>query len=147
VEVRARRPDSSPEKAGHRRGFIAIEVLPGSVSVWLLVKEPTDTFGKSSPHLREHWSLSELEPEIGGGPNDRSLLVAGTRYEAARPPDSPEQPVTRRCSGEQRIAVGCVAKLEPKRKHMRAGKGTREARSRRAIARIGRSSDRPNPRR
>lgn len=82
-----------------------------------------------------------MGPEIGGGPNDRSLFVAGMRYAAAWPPDSLEQSVTRRCSGEQRTAVGCVTKLEPKRRHMRVSKGTREARSSRAIARIGRSTD------
>lgn len=46
------RRNSYPDNAGHWRCSIALVVLLGKVSAWLLVKEPTNTFGKSKPHSR-----------------------------------------------------------------------------------------------
>ncbi len=44
------RLDSSPDKGGHRRGFIVVEVLQGKVSVWLR-EESTNTFGQKGPPI------------------------------------------------------------------------------------------------
>jgi len=49
VDVRARRPDSSPDNVGHRRGFIAVVVLLGSVSVWLLIRNQLTPSGNPAP--------------------------------------------------------------------------------------------------
>ena len=58
------RRKSYPDKVGHWRCSVALEVLPGRVSAWLR-KEPTSTFGKSNTA-----SLSISEP-LGDGRRDR----------------------------------------------------------------------------
>jgi len=99
--VRIRRPDSSPDNVGHRRGFIAEAVLPGSVSARLR-KELTSTFGKGEPPF-----LSILEPPGRRNPG-QGMARTAARYASQQAacvtcgsPDASERPVIRRCAGKR----------------------------------------------
>ena len=67
------RLESSPDNAGHWQCSVALVVPLGRASARLR-KEPTSTFGKSSPHPRQYQSRPEIETGIGDVLNDRERL-------------------------------------------------------------------------
>ena len=75
------RLDSSPDNAGHWQSSEALEVPLGRASARLR-KEPTSTFGKSSPHPRQYQSRPEIETGIGDVLNGRKHLdfACGPRH-------------------------------------------------------------------
>ena len=68
------RLESSPDNAGHWQSSVALGVLLGRAPARPR-KEPTNTFGKSSPHPRKQRSRPEIEPGIRDVLNDCERLV------------------------------------------------------------------------
>ena len=65
------RLDSSPDNAGHWQRSVALEVLLGR-DFARLRKEPTNTFGKPTPHPRQYQSRPGGNgPGLGDVLNDR----------------------------------------------------------------------------
>jgi hypothetical protein len=68
------RLESSPDNAGHWQSSVALAVLLGRAFARLR-KEPTSTFGKSSPHPRKQRSRPEIETGIRDVLNDCERLI------------------------------------------------------------------------
>lgn len=138
--MRTRRQNSSPDNVGHRRGFIAVAVLPGRASARLLQRNRPMPSGK--------WALTPANTEAARDypirdrewPKRTSVIVVG-----ARPGESLRRFRGRR-SGQVSVgAWGSSGELlgsersESNRKRSSASKGTREAQPSMAVARIGRA--------
>jgi len=123
--------NSYPENAGHGRRFVALEVLLGKVSARLR-KEPTNTFGKLTPHSRQYQS------RLGFGPRDRECLE---RPQAFRPCKrftalgAQIRGITKYPAMFRGAADRCwvAQESESNRKRWSVSKGTREARLSRAV--------------
>ncbi len=73
------RLESSPDNAGHWQSSEALGALLGRAFARLR-KEPTSTFGKSSPCPRQYQSRPEIETGIGDVLNDRKRLDYARGY-------------------------------------------------------------------
>ena len=133
------RQESYPDNVGHWQCSVALEVLLTRVSARLR-KEPTNTFGKSEPHSRQHQSRPEWTPGIGSVLNDRKLCFPASRSTAPAP-DSWATKYPMMFRGSSRPLLG-MKKSESKRMRSSANKGTREARLSMAVTSLGRSADR-----
>jgi hypothetical protein len=135
------RQDSSPDNAGHWRRSVALEVPLGKVSARLR-KEPTNTFGKIAttfPLISE--SPGSWDPGIWECPGRPEALHPCQRS-TALVPDSRANQVSRDVQGSSSPLLGITQEPESKRRRLSASKGTREARLSKAVATLGRSSDR-----
>ena len=136
---RADRRNSSPHNVGHRRGFIAVVVLPGRASARLLPRNRPMPSGKWVPIPVNTGAAREYPVRDKGWPKRTSVIIVG-----ARPGES-----LRRFpgwwSGQLSAGVwGSSGKLtgtersESNRKRMSVSKGTRETQPSKAVARISR---------
>ena len=133
------RQDSSPDNVGHWRSSEALGVLLGKVSARLR-KEPANTFGKFQPLPRQHQSRPEMEPGIGEVLNGREHYHLA-RDPRPRRPDSQASQFPCDVEGSSRPLLG-MQEPESKRKRLSVNMETREARLSRAVAQLGRFTDR-----
>jgi hypothetical protein len=137
------RQESFPDDVGHWRCSLALGVLLDTVSAWLLVKELTNTFGKTRPHLCQYESRPGVVTRDRGCPKRPRTFVNGERYKAiviARFTRAANYLVMFRGTAGRRWVRN--ARLEPKRKRLGVNKGTRETRLSMVVTPLARSADR-----
>jgi len=129
--------NSSPNNVGHRRGFIAVGVLLGRVSVSLR-KESTSTLGKTEPHSRKYGSRLGVASRNKGMPKRVRLLlvIANFRKSLSR---SDKSQLLARCLGEPADCRIGMTRSRTNRKRLSADRGTWEARSSKEVRRDSRS--------
>ncbi len=120
------RQDSYPDNVGHWRSSVALAVLLTRASARLR-KEPTNTFGKSTPRSCQYQSRPEMDTGIGSVPNGCESCFL-TSQSTAHKPDSRASQLSRDVWGSSRPLLGIKQESESKRKRLSANKGTREAR-------------------
>lgn len=136
---RAGRRNSSPDNVGHRPGFPADAVLPGRASARLLKRNRPMPSGKRVPIPANTEAARTYRTRDRGWPKRTSVIVVD-----ARPGESLRRLRGRRNGQVSAGAWGSSGELlgsersESTRKRQSASKGTREAQSSMAVARIGR---------
>ena len=135
------RQDSYPDNVGHWRSSVALAVLLTRVSARLR-KEPTNTFGKSTPRSCQYQSRPEMDTGIGSVPNGCESCFL-TSQSTAHKPDSRASQLSRDVWGSSRPLLGIKQESESKRKRLSANKGTREARLSMVVTQLGQMSDWP----
>jgi hypothetical protein len=135
------RLENSPDNVGHGQSSVALAVLLGKVSARLR-KEPTSTFGKPTPHPRQHQSRPGIGSRAKGCPGRLQVLRIHLQSTASMP-DSWVSQLPHDVQGSSRPLTGTPKELESKWKRSSANKGTREARLSMVVTKRGRSSDRP----
>ena len=138
--MRTRWRNSSPDNVGHRRGFIAVAVLPGKASARLLKRNRPVPSGKWTPIPANTEAVRERTPaRTREWPKRTNVIVVGER-----PSESLRRIRGRRSGqlsvgvwGNSRLLMG-IERSESNRKRLSASKGTREAQPSMAVAWIGR---------
>ena len=137
------RQDSYPDNVGHWRCSIALAVLLGRVSAWLLKRNqltPSVNRSHIPANIRAAWGS---DPGLGNVPNDRKQSASADDPAQRKLPEMRVNQLSRDVWGSSSPLLGVTVELEPVRRRLSVNKGTREARLSRVVAQLGWSMDQP----
>ena len=122
------RQDSYPDNAGHGRCSMALGVLLGRVSAWLLISN------QLTPSVKPDHTPANIRADRGLGPSLGSVSNGRKQWISAHGPAQRKlselraNQLSRDVWGSSRPLLGVPVELEPTRRRLSVNKGTREAR-------------------